>query len=448
MNYPVDKFVEHLRGMVKIPTVSSADPELTDVPHFLELHKYMESAWPLVHKKMKREVIGRCGLLYTWKGTGKSKQLPLVMTAHQDVVPEGDHSMWKYPPYAAEVAEGFIWGRGSTDSKCNIQAYMDALELLIEEGFEPDYDLYFAFGYNEEVMGGPEPAASLIAEEMKKRGIKIGCLIDECGGIEMHDGKPQYATIYTSEKGYADYKFTAQSSGGHSAMPVAPSALGDLADCIKALEDNPMDPLLTEAAIQQLEATVDYIQDKEIAALCRDGVRKNWDKLVPLMEKDRKMNALCRTTTAVTMAGGSAQANIIAERAWVVANNRMLPGQTMDDLEAHFKKVVPSNITVELVKGTNPPPIQSTDTYAYHLIEKIVKDMYGDIKLIPNMLYGGTDSRYYNHLCDTESVYRFTGLQHDVRWEGTAHKVNERIPVDIIAKNVEFYARLFQEYGK
>lgn len=447
MKYDVDKFVSNLSGMVKIPTVSSADPEKTDVPAFLELHKYLEKTWPLVHNKMKREVIGRCGLLYTWKGTGKSDKLPLVMTAHQDVVPEGDHSMWKHPPYSGEVAEGFLWGRGATDSKCNIQAYMDALEMLIEDGFEPDYDLYFAFGYNEEVMGGPEPAALLIAEEMKRRGIKIGCLIDECGGIEMRDGKADHACIYTSEKGYADFKFTAESAGGHSATPVAPSALGEIADTIKALETKLMDPVLTEAAVQQLEGTAKYMTDPKMAELCKD-VRKNWKELLPLLTADRLYNALCRTTTAVTMAGGSAQANIIAERAWIVANNRMLPGQTIDDLWAHFKKIVPEGVKIELVKGTNPPPIQSTDTYAYHLIESIVQEMYPGVQMIPHMLYGGTDSRYYTDLCDTESIYRFTGLQYDPRWRGVAHKVNERIPVDILAKNVEFYVHLFQKYGK
>ena len=92
--------------------------------------------------------------------------------------------MWKYPPFSGEIADGFVWGRGSTDSKCNIQAYMDALELLIAEGFEPEYDLYFAFGYNEEIMGGPEPAAQLIADELRRRNVQLGCLIDECGGIQ------------------------------------------------------------------------------------------------------------------------------------------------------------------------------------------------------------------------------------------------------------------------
>ena len=95
MTYDNNLFMEHLKGMIRIPTVSSADPDKMDVEAFLKLHDYLKETYPLVHQKMTREVIGKAGLLYTWKGNGKSDKLPLMMTAHQDVVPEGDWGMWK-----------------------------------------------------------------------------------------------------------------------------------------------------------------------------------------------------------------------------------------------------------------------------------------------------------------------------------------------------------------
>ena len=78
-------------------------------PKFQQLHDYLRESYPLIHQKLKLEIIGRAGLLYSWKGTGKSDQLPLVLIAHQDVVPEGDLSLWKYPPYEGVVAEGKLW---------------------------------------------------------------------------------------------------------------------------------------------------------------------------------------------------------------------------------------------------------------------------------------------------------------------------------------------------
>ena len=445
MEFNSEIYAAHLAGMVKIPTVSDADPEKMDYDQFFRLHAYLEETWPLVHQKMSREVIGRCGLLYHYEAKER-KQLPLMLIAHQDVVPVGDLSLWKYPPFSAEIDDNMIWGRGSTDSKCNIQAYMDALEQLFSEGFEPAYDIYLGFGYNEEIMGGPEPAAQLIANTLKERGIELGCLIDECGGVrETEDGRT-YVQIFICEKGYADFKFTKRSSGGHSSTPTPHSALGDIAKVACILEDHPMDPLLTEPVVQQLQANVPFMKDAEMAALCTD-VKANWEMLLPIMAADRTQNALIRTTMALSMAKGSDQANILPEVAWIIVNNRLLPGQTLDDVMAHYKALVPEDVEIELVKGSNPPKVQSTDSTAYKIISETFAEMYPGVVMIPSVLAGGTDSRYYCDVCPTDSVYRVTGLKSNPRW-GHAHQVNERIGIEALADNVRFYVKLLQNYGK
>ena len=445
MKYDKELFVKHLQAMVRIPTVSSADPDKTRVEDFLQLHKVLEESYPLVHKTMTREVIGKCALLYHWKGTGKSKALPLLMTAHQDVVPEGDWSMWKYPPFEAHVDEnGILWGRGCTDSKNNIQGYMDALELLIADGFVPDYDLYFAFGYNEEIMGGPGAAGQILQDELKARGIVFGMAIDECGGVAEIDGK-LVATIIPCEKGYADYEFYVEDPGGHSAFPPVHTALGKLGHAIWTLENNRMEPILIEPVIREMKARAPFMTG-ELAELFKDP-EANWPRLKELAETDKTVNQMVRTTTAATMAQGSAQANILPERASIITNSRILPGQTLEDLEAHFRKVMPEDVKFRLVKGHNPPPISSIDTEGYALIVKIISEMYPGVTFIPSMLAGGTDSRYYSCLSPTKSVYRFTGLMSDAN-TGGAHQVNEHINTEIMVNNVKFYVELFKNYGK
>ncbi len=311
-----DLFVRNLQGMCRIPTVSSADPDKIDKKAYLELHRYLEETYPLIHRTLTKDIVGRVGLLYHWKGTGKCAKLPLLLTAHQDVVPEGDHSAWKYPPYEAVIAEGCIWARGSTDSKCNIQGYMDALELLIANGFTPDYDIYLAFGYNEEIMGGPEASAGLIADELKSRGVQFGLVIDECGGIYEQPGGGLVATIYSSEKGYADIEFAKSDPGGHSAMPGPHSSLGMIGRIACIIEDNLFPQRLTQPAIDQLKAMAPYMKEAKLAELCKDPV-KNWEAIKPYLADDRILNPLGRTTTAVTMAKGSDQANILPERSYL-----------------------------------------------------------------------------------------------------------------------------------
>lgn len=444
MKYDKELFTKHLQAMVQIPTVSSADPEKTRTEEFLKLHACLEEAYPLVHKTFKREIIGKCGLLYTWKGTGRAGKLPLLMTAHQDVVPEGDLSMWKYPPYSAHVDEdGILWGRGCTDSKCNIQAYMDALELLIADGFVPDYDIYMAFGYNEEIMGGPGAACQIMHDELRERGIEFGMVIDECGGISEMNGR-LVATIITCEKGYADYELYVEDEGGHSAFPPVHTALGKIGNAVWQLENNRMETKLTAPVIEEMKALAPFTPGR-LGELYQDP-EANWEALQELAETDKKVNQMVRTTTTATMASGSDQANILPERASVITNSRLLPGETLEDLEAHFAKVLPEEVKIRRIKGHNPPAVSTTESFGYRLIERIFTEKYPGITVMPSMLAGGTDSRYYCDLTPTKSVYRVTGIRHSDRTAG-AHQVNEHIDCNMIPDNVDFYVRLFQGYG-
>ncbi len=126
----------------------------------------------MVHKHLTLEHTGQAGLLYHWKGTGKSGAAPLLLMAHQDVVPEGDLEKWTYPPYSGTIADGKIWGRGSSDCKSNLIGQLEAVEALLEKGYEPDYDLYLSYGYMEEVAGGKIPA-----ETLRGTGIRFGAVL-------------------------------------------------------------------------------------------------------------------------------------------------------------------------------------------------------------------------------------------------------------------------------
>ena len=280
-----EKCIEHLAGMVRIPTVSNAELAKMDFTKFDQLHAYLKESYPLIHEKLTLEIVGKAGLLYHWKGTG-SEKAPLVLMAHQDVVPEGDPGLWKYPPYAGIVAEGKLWGRGTTDCKCNLMSVMEAVEHLLGEGYTPDYDIYLAFGYNEEVMGGEEPSAKAMMEVLRDRGIRPGCVIDECGGVSKGNRfgyEGLIASIVISEKGYADFELYVEHKGGHSSVPPKDSAMKLLAQAVIAVEENQFPYRITECVKQNLEASAPLMEG-ELAELCKD-VEGNWDKLLPTSRK-------------------------------------------------------------------------------------------------------------------------------------------------------------------
>ena len=95
-------YAEHLSRLIQVPTVSRREESQTDFAAFEQYHKTLEELYPLVHRHLTREIIGKANLLYHWKGTSSDKA-PVVLMSHQDVVPEGDWSKWKYPPFSGAL---------------------------------------------------------------------------------------------------------------------------------------------------------------------------------------------------------------------------------------------------------------------------------------------------------------------------------------------------------
>lgn len=455
MSYPIDlrKCAEHLSGVVKFATVSNACEAEIDFAPFFEMHKYLEEAYPLVHKHLHKEIIGKAALLYTWKGTGKSGVSPLLFMAHQDVVPEGDHDKWKYPPYGGVIEDDFVWGRGSGDCKSKMIACFEVIEHLLSEGYQPDYDIYMAFGYNEEVSGGDAPSAAwLCGKALQDRGVRIGMSLDEGGGVRSGKKSGIDATmcaIGVAEKGYADFEIYRLDPGGHSSKPHKDGALDYVAKAILAIAQNQYPFRLIESVKVRYELCAPYMkaQDPELAELFGD-MEANWDKIVPIIETRSDLAPLFHTTMVPTMAYGSAQANILPERAGIIVNCRLLAGDTLESVKAHIESILPEGMAVQLLKGNDPSPVSSVDTDCARLLEKISQEMFGeDIFLMPDITAGGTDSKYMYDFCD--NVYRFTPFYATrPAVGGGAHAVNETCDARALVKAVEFYVELIKRYGQ
>ena len=436
-------YVKHLQGMVQIPTLSSSDMEKMDFSQFEKFHNYLAECYPVLHEKMEKKIIGRAGLLYKLEGT-KSDKLPVLLMAHQDVVPEGDHAKWHHPPYSGEIADGCIWGRGSTDCKCVIMAEMEAVEALLKEGFMPDYDLYLAYGYNEEVQAKEKSAREIVAY-LAEQGVKLGCVFDEGSGVS--DGSSMgfngyVCNVELGEKAFQDYEIYKDSPGGHSMHPGQGTALGSVARAVVAIEANPFPYRLTEIVENQLKALAQCMTGEK-AEIYADP-KGNFEKLCALAKEDKQLDALLHTTCAVTMASGSQQSNILPEHASMIMNCRVLQGDTEESMMAHFRSIIPEDVCIRRIVGEDPAPASPVDGRPFKLIGEIAKTLYGENTLvIPGLLAGGTDSRFYSAICD--NVFRYAGFFKDNRW-GPAHQVNECIPCDVLESGVKFYRELLLRY--
>ncbi|MBQ8813017.1 MAG: M20/M25/M40 family metallo-hydrolase [Lachnospiraceae bacterium] len=442
---------KHLSGVVQFPTVSDHDEANMDFDVFFGMHRYLEETYPLVHKHLKKEVVGTAGLLYHWQGTGESGKLPLMFMAHQDVVPEGDHSKWKYPPYAGTIAEGYIWGRGASDCKSHLIAQMEAVEYLLSIGYQPSFDIYLAYGYNEEVGSGKGEAscAQMISRLLESRGVRFEGILDEGGGLRA--GKNvgvdvPVCMVIVAEKGYADYEISRKDPGGHSSKPGKEGAMYHIAKAIMDIEENPFPYRITETVKTRYETLAPYMKEKkpELAELMTD-IEGNWDKLVPMIDADRDLASMFHTTMAITMASGSMQANILPEKASIVVNCRLLEGDTLETVEQHFKNILPEGLEVKLLQGNNPSPVSEYKCAFKDLLVEISGDREAEMIAIPDITVGGTDAKFMYNLSD--HVYRFSSFYKRSN-AGGVHSVNETMGVEDLASGPEFYVELVKRYGE
>ena len=200
---------------------------------FLGFHQVFEELFPLVHKHLeKTEIDGN--LLYYWKG--KSGEKPILLMSHQDVVPA--EGVWEHEPFSGDIADGKVWGRGAADTKCSVMAFFEAVESLLAEGFEPPTDVYLASGCTEEWGGDGAPK---IVEELQRRGIELFIVCDEGGGIitdPIGGIRGNFAMVGVFEKGKADVKFTAKSTGGHASAPSKNTPIARLAAMVDEFENH------------------------------------------------------------------------------------------------------------------------------------------------------------------------------------------------------------------
>ena len=145
-----EKIVNDMISMIQCKTVSNRDDALVDWGEYKKFQELLRERFPLVHQHCTLEHVGKTGLLYHWQG--KSAQEPSVCMAHYDVVPI-DEEGWDKPAFEGILEDGYIWGRGTLDTKGTLCGVMEAAEQLLSEGYVPAHDVYFSFSGEEEIDG-------------------------------------------------------------------------------------------------------------------------------------------------------------------------------------------------------------------------------------------------------------------------------------------------------
>ncbi|WP_370235205.1 MULTISPECIES: M20 family peptidase [Henriciella] len=426
-------------------TLSSGDPRPGQEGPWLELQAWLEETYPAFHAAADKETVpGGYTVLYTWEGSDASLD-PILLMAHQDVVPvnigtEGD---WTGAPFAGEIIDGYVYGRGAMDDKGSLVGLMEALDALARDGFAPRRTILLQLGHDEEVSGsGAEAGIALL----KSRRISPVMALDE-GFMVVEDNPVTGGTlglIGVAEKGYLTIRLTALAEGGHSSAPPRDSATVRLSRALVALDENQMAADLSKAPTSDMIRVV----SQEMGFVNRMAIANQW-LLGGLVESgfaaSPQGNAMIRTTTAPTMLVGSAKENVLAQRATAMVNFRVHPNNTVEEVLQHVRDVTADIEGIEIELGgdgiaSEPSPVSSTENRAYGVLAAVAAEISGGAPSTPALVIGATDARYASAI--TKDVYRFAPSVVGPADLAGFHGTNERLSVENMGRLARSYAQI------
>lgn len=429
-----EEYAKKLSRMVAFDTVSV--PETNQREKFLPFHQLLEELFPLVHQRLeKTEIDGN--LLFFWKG--RSSERPLVLMSHQDVVPA--EGQWLHGPFSGDIADGKVWGRGASDTKCSVMAFFQAVEELLEAGYTPENDVYLSSSCTEEWAGDGCPK---LVDELEKRGVRPFLVCDEGGGIitdPVGGIKGNFAMVGVFEKGKADVRLTAKSSGGHASAPGKHTPVARLADFVGEFEHHSpfkkkMSPQV-QALFEQLAPYAPFYMKLLFA---------NMWLFKPLLILALPMisaqaGAMLQTTIAFTMLKGSDAYNVLPQEARLGANMRFIPHQGMEESLAIVRKIAEKHgIGVEVFHAVDASRSVDIHGPGFSLVRRVIGETFPGLETCPYVMTGATDARNYERIA--EHVVRFAPVIYGPEQMKGMHGLNENIEYSCLPGAVDFYKHL------
>lgn len=444
-----ERYAQRLARMLQLKTIYQEEEGADGAdrgPHegefageFEKFRALVRELFPLLHEKCEFECVGGT-LLYRWRGATEKGALALM--SHHDVVEAGGE--WSHEPFGGEIADGRVWGRGALDIKGNLFCIMQAVEELLEAGYEPAQDVH-VISSNCEEKGGNDLVADLLAE----RGADISVLVDEgspmqpfpAGGVE-----GEGAFVALGEKGSAKVRCIARGTGGHPMLPGRRSPLPRLGAFMAEIDEKGLVPVRMNPLSSAFLARLANLLEGERAEAAR-ALAACEDVADPALldAVDPALRDVIGTTVAFTLAHGADAAYTMPTEAWVLGNVRIATGnsveEVMDALNALAER---HDLEIKLEKSGEPSPAADPDGEGMARIERALAVAAPGVPMMPFMLAGGTDTKHFLKLCE---CVRFTALHISSTQQPTIHGIDENVDVDTLPRGVDFFKALIRDDG-
>ncbi len=445
-----DRLVETLRDLIRIPSINPPDPAGPELDAARYLAGALEDAG--ISATIHEPVPGRGSVTARLRGDG-SGGAPLLLMSHLDVVP-APIAGWTHQPFAADVADGWIYGRGAVDMKDLVAMELEVMRLLAGEaraaGRDPasdpvpglTRDVLFASAADEEA-GGLAGAAYLALAEPDT--VRAAAAINEAGGVAVDLGSKRLYPIQVAEKGVTVYRLTFNGIWGHGSMPRAENAILLATDAVARLSP-PWPARLTDVTRALLERTIEALDGTDglppealrvLRAAASGDSRASALGLgaMCLPVYARALDAMLRDTLSPNILHGGVKYNIIPGTASLEVDVRRLPGTSDDEIEARIRERLGPALSavtdIEIVVTSDAVVHAYEDPEGlYPILEAVIRDHDPDGIPLPAMAPFGTDAKHLVRL--GVPTYGFSPLRQPPgetyieRWHG----IDERVSIE------------------
>ncbi len=314
----------------------------------------------------------------------------LMFMSHTDVVPVEDESKWNWPPFAAEISAGRVYGRGASDCKALLSSQMMAMAIMKRNGIRLKHGLRMVSGADEE-HGGRWGFGWLAEHHPEELESKFA--VNEGGGMPIEDGGNLAYMLNTGEKGRLEVHLTIRGASAHASVPwTGENATYHTSEVLKRIE----------AYEPERDTSLEFFDHLSTFAIEDRPTPQNIDALVADVQKRNPrlasmMRALSRMTLTPTIIKGGIKSNSVPETIELTCDVRTLPFQDEAYVRAELDKVLDGMPNVEY--DIDYMAVPNSSDYESELTEAIktaqaMAVSRDDISWVPGISNGFTDSRF------------------------------------------------------
>jgi acetylornithine deacetylase/succinyl-diaminopimelate desuccinylase-like protein len=369
---------------------------------------------------------------------------PILLLGHIDVV-EANRADWERDPFTLVEENGYFYGRGTADDKAMSAVWADTLIRFAEEGYRPERTVKLALTCGEETDTAFN-GANWLAQNRREL-IDAEFALNEGGGGETDgEGHLVAQTIQVGEKIYQDFKLTVTNPGGHSSIPGPDNAINQMAAALTKIAAHEFPVEFTDTT-RALFSKARVLRPGEIGEAAERLVANPNDTAAEaIVNRDKWLHSLLRTTcTATTIDGGHA-VNAMPQRVEANVNCRIFPGTTPAQVQAKLAELSGDpSISIRPARTDKPlalsPPL---DPAVIGPMERLSLQYFPGVPVIPVMSTGATDGLYFSAV--GIPTYGVTGLWWDPDGNG-AHGLNERMETRSLYIGRDYLYDLVKEYA-